>query len=90
MPRGSLPNLLVGAAWRLPRPGRGGGPPAIVAGGREVPYSESLQSLRAKRSISHEHQKSSGLSLAFVPGIHLSQVQRMLPLSSVDTEKSMV
>jgi len=40
-----------------------------VVGGRggrgtdgKFPYSESLQSLRTKRSISHEHQKSSGLS----------------------------
>jgi hypothetical protein len=28
----------------------------------KFPYSESLQSLGAKRSISHEHQKSSRLS----------------------------
>jgi len=29
------------------------------------PYSESLQSLRAKRPLSHEHQKSSRLSPDF-------------------------
>jgi hypothetical protein len=30
------------------------------------PYFESLQSLRAKRSVSHEHQKTSRLSLISV------------------------
>src|SRR2546427_1272376 len=33
----------------------------------KFPYSESLQSLRAKRSISHEHQKSFHLSPDFPP-----------------------
>src|SRR5216684_2024199 len=32
----------------------------------KLPYSESLQSLGAKRSISREHQKSSRLSLDFL------------------------
>src|SRR5258708_19471656 len=60
MPGDSFPNVLVGAARRGGRAARNsGGCPG------SFPYSESLQSLRAKRSMSHEHQKTSPSALRF-------------------------
>jgi hypothetical protein len=43
------------------------------------PYSESLPLLGAKRSISHEHQKSSGLSSISYSGIAF--IRRMISTS---------
>src|SRR5216683_1210194 len=58
-----LPFLRLFLPTRLPAVA-GHSPLLYGAGGqtRSFPYSDSLQSLRAKRSISHEHQKTFRLS----------------------------